>query len=490
MRTVVVLLGALLVGAGVSHAQVARTGCSARDAVGSIGVTQIECDCIIAPATTGTPWQFRTEPRVLRIERGSPAAGRLQVGDVITHVNGQPVTGEAGARALRTLQPNRTVTLTVRRGDRTVRHVIRAAAVCPNDPSLLGATPARRRVVVSGQTRAVAEASRATVSGTVVTDPAASTTIGPAVAGRIGVGPISAVSIRAGVQLPLAWIGIAFSCSDCVYIRSGAEWRWVFTTSPEVYSVEPGSPAHAAGIRRGDILTHVDDQLITSEAGGRRWAQIRPGDRARLRYRRGSAIRSATVQASAPPGIVATNIRPGQAPLQLRALEATLAHVDSASVHLLQATERTRQERERREETLKRLHETQQERLRELQQVLQADETLAALRRAEALLRALVRDQAQLQQHQARQVQELARANRLQTERLQASHDSIVRAVTALSGVYAATVAAEQRLRYSGTFGDTDIEVRSVIPVVVTETPTEVTIRAGDTVVTLKRTRQ
>jgi hypothetical protein len=195
------------------------------------------------------------------------------------------------------------------------------------------------------------------------------------------------------------------------------------------------------------------------------------------------------MQASAPPGIVATNIRPGQAPIQLKVLEATLAQVDSASTHLLQATARSRQAQAQQEEVLRRLQETQQLKLRQLQALLQASETLESQRRAEVLLQALARDQAQLQQHQARQLEELARANRLQAERLLASRDSIGRAVTALSGVYAATVNAEQRVRYSGTFSGADIEVRSVIPVVVTETATEVTIRAGDTVVTLKRTR-
>jgi hypothetical protein len=498
MRTVLVVGAALVATASHAGAQVTagREGCTAAEAVGSIGVSLVECDCIIAPAVTGTPWRFWTEPRVMRIEEGSPAAGRLQVGDVITHVNGRAVTTEAGARALARLQPNQSVTLTVRRGERTFRQAIRSVSACPADPRLLGALPAIQRVVVSGQTGAVAEASRTPVSA-----PGTPTSVVPgatvrAAAGRTRAAPVSTSNVPAvapGGPLPFAWIGIAFSCTNCAYMRSqpgAVGGRWTFSSAPEIYAVEPGSPAHAAGIRRGDILTHVDDHLITSEAGGRRWAQIRPGEKVRLRYRRGSTIRYATVQASAPPGIATTAIRAGQAPVQLRALEATLANVDSASIHVLQATERSRQEQARREAVLKRLQETQQERLRQLQQALQAGDTPEARRRVEELLRALARDQAELQQHQAQQIEALARANRLQTERLQASRDSIGRAVTALTGVYAAAVAAEQRLRYSGTFGGADIEVRSVIPIVVTETATEVTIRAGDTVVTLKRTRQ
>jgi membrane-associated protease RseP (regulator of RpoE activity) len=319
---------------------------------------------------------------------------------------------------------------------------------------------------------------------------------GRVIAGAVPIGGVRVTSapVVAGALLPPGWIGIALSCSDCVYGRSSrpdsspaAAARWSFATPPEVYSVELGSPAHAAGIRRGDVVTHVDDHLITSEAGGRRWAQIRPGETVRLRYRRGSATRFATVQAAAPQGIAAAvTIRPGQAPVQLRALETTLAQVDSASVLSLVATERRRQEQSRRDEAFRQLYERS---LRELRQELQRGETTEALRRVNELLRTLSRDQAQLQQQRERQLEE-ARTSLLRAQRLQASVDSIGRAVTALGGVYARALAAEQRLRYSGTFGGTDIEVRSVIPIVVTETANEVTIRAGDTLVTLKRPRQ
>jgi hypothetical protein len=296
--------------------------------------------------------------------------------------------------------------------------------------------------------------------------------------------------------LPPAWIGIAFSCSDCAYRPSRPQadaisGRWTFGSPPEIYSVEPGSPAHTAGLRRGDVLTHVDDHRITSDAGGRRWAQIRPGEKVRLRYRRGSTVRVATVQAAAPPGVAAMAIWPGQTSVQLSALGAAVANVNSASTKLLEATGHARVEYARSQDVVRRLQESQQEKLRQVQEALaQAGEALEVRRRAEELLQSLAREQEKLQDQQQQQLLGLVRANESQAQRTLAMHDSILRTITELGGVYAATLNAEQRVRYSGMFGGTDIEVRSVLPVVVTETPTEVTIRAGDTVVTLKRPRR
>src|SRR5688500_5649827 len=143
MRATWALSAALLASAvcAQAQAQVTTGGCPAEQTVGSLGVSLIECDCVIAPAVSSTPWQFWTEPRVLRIERGSAAAERLQVGDVITHVNGLRITTEAGARALSRVQPNQTVTLRIRRGEQTLEQSLQSSAVCANDAALLGATP-------------------------------------------------------------------------------------------------------------------------------------------------------------------------------------------------------------------------------------------------------------------------------------------------------------------------------------------------------------
>src|SRR5688572_707627 len=143
-----------------AQAQVAGAGCPAEQTVGSLGVSLIECDCVIAPAVSSTPWRFWTEPRVLRIERGSAASYRLQVGDVITHVNGLPVTTEAGARALARVQPNQTVSLRIRRGEQTLEQSLQSAAVCSNDPVLLGATPAIPPALANERERVVADVSR------------------------------------------------------------------------------------------------------------------------------------------------------------------------------------------------------------------------------------------------------------------------------------------------------------------------------------------
>lgn len=66
------------------------------------------------------------------------------------------------------------------------------------------------------------------------------------------------------------------------------EWdvEWFFTSPPEITAVEPGSPAAGAGLRRGDLLTHIDGSALTTEDGGRRLAAVEPGDTVRWTFDR------------------------------------------------------------------------------------------------------------------------------------------------------------------------------------------------------------
>ena len=63
-----------------------------------------------------------------------------------------------------------------------------------------------------------------------------------------------------------------------------------------VIDVNAGSPAEAAGLRPGDVITSVGNQSVrTPEELGRAVRAFRPGDRVEVRWRRGLAERAATV---------------------------------------------------------------------------------------------------------------------------------------------------------------------------------------------------
>jgi S1-C subfamily serine protease len=54
------------------------------------------------------------------VDRGSPAArAGLQRGDLLTHVNGIPITGEAGWPHFNAIQPGETVRFTFMRGGKS-----------------------------------------------------------------------------------------------------------------------------------------------------------------------------------------------------------------------------------------------------------------------------------------------------------------------------------------------------------------------------------
>jgi hypothetical protein len=104
--------------------------------------------------------------------------------------------------------------------------------------------------------------------------------------------------------VPRGWFGFGFNCGDC-YARPGVPDSgavWLFGSLPRVYSVDLGGPAARAGVRRGDVITHIDGISILSPEGGRRFGAIRPGQAVRWTLLREGAIRTVVAQAAERPG--------------------------------------------------------------------------------------------------------------------------------------------------------------------------------------------
>lgn len=82
---------------------------------------------------------------------------------------------------------------------------------------------------------------------------------------------------------PRGWFGFGFQCGECSARAGTGETAavWEFGTWPEVYSVDSGSPAAVAGLRRGDLITEIDGISIITPEGGRRFGAIRPGQTVR-----------------------------------------------------------------------------------------------------------------------------------------------------------------------------------------------------------------
>lgn len=196
--------------------------------------------------------RFETEPRVRGVRGYGPAAGRLQDGDLLLAVDGQPITTPAGARRLSKIAAGERVRLSVRRGEELREVTITAGQRCIPHPPAPPHAPAPPRVS-------------------------------------------DAPPPPPNELMPEGWLGFTLECRDCGEDESTGAFH--FRAPPVVVSVEPGSPAARAGLQAGDRLTHVDGVSLVSEEGWPRLQAILPGHEVRFTYTRGGRTHQASMRA-------------------------------------------------------------------------------------------------------------------------------------------------------------------------------------------------
>jgi membrane-associated protease RseP (regulator of RpoE activity) len=292
------LVAGVLLGGFVGNAS-AQTPCTTT-VRGWLGVSGLACNCTVQ--TGGTPvWEFRSEPRVIELAAGSPAAAVLRPGDMIVAVDGVPITTEQAGRRFGAPEPSTPMVLTIRRNGGLQDVRITPDAVCEGDARLEPATPmAPSRLVPLRTPPAGAAATGAR--------PRAATRA-PTPLGRV---VPSAGLVRPPGQPRQGWFGFGIRCSHCGWEQGDNDPlpRWSFTESPELEQVADGSPADRAGLRAGDVLAEIDGVPLVSAEGGRAFGAVRPGQTVRWTYLRGGQRRVATVRA------IERGLRPVPAPLE------------------------------------------------------------------------------------------------------------------------------------------------------------------------------
>ena len=266
-------------------------------AKGSIGYSGLECHCDFTYLKEDTGgegqffYHFRAEPVIRGAKPGGPADGKLRDGDVVTAIDGYLITTREGGKRFADPEVGRPLTLTVRRGGREVDVEIVPEWECmtinfadpappampaPPEPVARAAPPARVAEPVPDV--------RVAVEAPVV------------VATRLRV----AVPLppRPLMALPKGYFGFGISCRECSVKREDDVPVWEFTYNPELTGVEPGMPAHDAGMRSGDILTHINGHELTSPEGGRLFGAVQPGDTVTFRFARDNTSREAQVVAT------------------------------------------------------------------------------------------------------------------------------------------------------------------------------------------------
>jgi hypothetical protein len=101
--------------------------------------------------------------------------------------------------------------------------------------------------------------------------------------------------------LPGGWFGFGIGCDNCEIRQERGRNRFTFRSLPRVESVEPGSPAARAGLRRGDRLTHIDGLALTTPQAWRRFGEVEPGQRVRWSYTRNGQQQTAEILAGRRP---------------------------------------------------------------------------------------------------------------------------------------------------------------------------------------------
>lgn len=443
-HTYVVPLALLLVAMAMpaQAQQVTRKSCDGKDPVGYIGISGIACNCTIG-RVSGNDWTFRTEPKITSLEMDSRAANVLRTGDYIVAVNDRLITTREGAEEFANIRPGVPVILTLRRSGQTLKVALTPEAVCPNDSRLIGmyapeAAPAIAPPAYVERTPEI-PAPRAS----------APTTPPPVV-----YAPRAAPAAYRG---PEASFGMGLSCSNCGMQFSEKEKRayMYFTRPPEVYSIERGGPADKAGIRRGDVITHIEGKPIASQTGGKLFSTAKPGQTVKFTVVRNNVRKVYPVKA-------ASRTAPSALPIEL-----------SQSSHAL----------ERARESLTELQRSQNEQLRRLQDEVRRTQQMQE-QQLRAAQRAMLREEQEHQQRLSSLATEMARAER---QMRAAIVDSARSACVVTPAPSVATSRAARTLRYTGTLGETEIEVRGANPVSVTEDGDEIVITTGATVVRVQK---
>jgi S1-C subfamily serine protease len=81
------------------------------------------------------------------------------------------------------------------------------------------------------------------------------------------------------VPPPIGWLGLGLSFSGSIVAKpsDGLPARWRFDAPPKIHSIEPDGPAGRAGLKRGDVLTHIDGVRLDTRRGGKLFSAVEPG---------------------------------------------------------------------------------------------------------------------------------------------------------------------------------------------------------------------
>ncbi len=227
---------------------------------------------------------FLSEPRVEKVDPSGPANGVLKKGDVIVSIEGHLITTVRGGVLFIDPPVGEPVDLTVRRGAREAKVTIVPEWICGDDP----------RSFLSFWTEGGKQVSFEVLPELPRPSPPERPEKPDRLASPAAEPSPSALPKPSGFPHP--WMGIGLSIwSEGNYYTDSLR----FTRPPKVFRVEGASVAKKAGLKPGDVITHIDGIAMHTVEGTMRFANIRPGRRVEFEVLRHG--RSRTIEMTAEP---------------------------------------------------------------------------------------------------------------------------------------------------------------------------------------------
>jgi hypothetical protein len=230
---------------------------------------------IIYDGGQGRTWKFSTEPRIFSIQEDGPADGVLEAGDYLVALDGVLITSREGGRRYANLEIGELVSVRYRRDGEVREGRIRVGSECRRGIDRVATAGRVAPPPLPGRVDVVPRAAIATAPRVVVSPDVIAEAV--PVAG-VATGVSRALSLLD--PTPQGRLGIGFSCTECgtQTDEETGESIWFFSGPLEVTRVTKGGPADRAGLRMGDLITGVGGFGLDTEAGGRAFSELTPGE--------------------------------------------------------------------------------------------------------------------------------------------------------------------------------------------------------------------
>lgn len=252
----------------------------------ALGISRMECRCsfTISEDPDEKYWSFESEPLIRGVDPKGPAHGKLVKGDKIVAIDQMLITTHEAGKRFANVDAGEPVELTVRRRGNLVD--VRIVPVKSD------------------------EASEATIDaiGESLSDDLLQLRAALGELSELGVelgnlsGTLGIVGLEDLDFEPTGWFGFGLSFAGSM-VRSSENGgtRWSFDEPPKVQSVSADGPADRAGLRRGDVITHIDGVRLDTRRGGRLFSEVFPGQSVEFEIRRRGSTRTVELVAEERP---------------------------------------------------------------------------------------------------------------------------------------------------------------------------------------------